>query len=494
MEYDAKSENLKHNKRVLAYDLQVKQILDNLNKEAAKIVEMTGVEPSLDDIFKFSDFPETNKAIDNLRKKYVSDMKSLIYAGTSSEWNKSNELQDALVNNVFGKLISQVNGEKRERLFQKNQAQLKAFQERMTKGLDLSKNLWNLSGEYQGFLETAISVGLENGTSAIQLSKQLSKYLTNFDKLKSEYTEKFGKAAKVKNCEYASVRLARTEINMAYRTADFLRWKDMPFVLGIEIQLSKSHPEKDICDDLKGEYPANFKFTGWHPNCFCFATPILPTTEQMSDYLNNDMPDGYFDDKSTKQVPDEFTKWVDNNAERMAKSSSLPYFLKDNFNGERIKEYARLKENKEYTDVKFNYSNSGIKATHKRHQFDKDTGKYEKSVQKIGFKHGYSVILGNESSNTFMKKHAAGYWNGIKFEIKTCENITANNLKRGLVHSADKKAPVSVLFIPDRLEFPSDDLINEAIRKYNGEVRKYGKFNVSKLIVMSSNKIKTYSL
>lgn len=358
MEYDAKSENLKHNKRVLAYDLQVKQILDNLNKEAAKIVERTGVEPSLDDIFKFSDFPETNKAIDNLRKKYVSDMKSLIYAGTSSEWNKSNELQDALVNNVFGKLISQVNGEKRERLFQKNTAQLKAFQERRTKGLDLSKNLWNLSGEYQGFLETAISVGLENGTSAIQLSKQLSKYLTNFDKLKSAYTEKFGKAAKVKNCQYDSVRLARTEINMAYRTADFLRWKDMPFVLGIEIQLSKSHPEKDICDDLKGEYPANFKFTGWHPNCFCFATPILPTTKQMSDYLNNDMPDGYFDDKSTKQVPDEFTKWVDNNAERIAKSSSLPYFLKDNFNGERIKEYARLKENKEYTDVKFNYSNS----------------------------------------------------------------------------------------------------------------------------------------
>ena len=269
MEYDAKSENLKHNKRVLAYDLQVKQILDNLNKEAAKIVERTGVEPSLDDIFKFSDFPETNKAIDNLRKKYVSDMKSLIYAGTSSEWNKSNELQDALVNNVFGKLISQVNGEKRERLFQKNPAQLKAFQERRTKGLDLSKNLWNLSGEYQGFLETAISVGLENGTSAIQLSKQLSKYLTNFDKLKSAYTEKFGKAAKVKNCQYDSVRLARTEINIAYKTSDFLRWKDMPFVLGIEIQLSKSHPEKDICDDLKGEYPANFKFTGWHPNCFC---------------------------------------------------------------------------------------------------------------------------------------------------------------------------------------------------------------------------------
>ena len=200
---------------------------------------------------------------------------------------------------------------------------------------------------------------MENGTSAIQLSKQLSKYLTDFDKLKSAYTEKFGKAAKVKNCQYDSVRLARTEINIAYKTSDFLRWKDMPFVLGIEIQLSKSHPEKDICDDLKGEYPANFKFTGWHPNCFCFATPILPTTEQMSDYLNNDMPDGYFDDKSTKQVPDEFTKWVDNNAERMAKSSSLPYFLKDNFNGDRIKEYARLKENKEYTDVKFNYSNSG---------------------------------------------------------------------------------------------------------------------------------------
>ena len=32
----------------------------------------------------------------------------------------------------------------------------------------------------------------------------------------------------------------------------------------------------DICDHMKGEYPKDFKFTGWHPNCRCVIHPIIP--------------------------------------------------------------------------------------------------------------------------------------------------------------------------------------------------------------------------
>ena len=57
-------------------------------------------------------------------------------------------------------------------------------------------------------------------------------------------------------------RLAVTETNMAYRTADHERWQNLDFVVGIEIHLSSNHTCKgrdgkpyrfeDICDQLQG--------------------------------------------------------------------------------------------------------------------------------------------------------------------------------------------------------------------------------------------------
>ena len=43
-------------------------------------------------------------------------------------------------------------------------------------------------------------------------------------------------------------------------TADYERWQQLDFVVGIEIKLSNNHtlngmPFTDICDKLKGRYP-----------------------------------------------------------------------------------------------------------------------------------------------------------------------------------------------------------------------------------------------
>ncbi|MBP5419282.1 MAG: hypothetical protein J6Y72_05680 [Bacteroidales bacterium] len=83
----------------------------------------------------------------------------------------------------------------------------------------LSQNVWNLRGIYKDGLEAAISVGIEKGQSAATLSKRISKYLNNFDSLRKDYKQKYGVATRIENCEFRAARLARTEINMAYRTA-----------------------------------------------------------------------------------------------------------------------------------------------------------------------------------------------------------------------------------------------------------------------------------
>ena len=157
-------------------------------------------------------------------------------------------------------------------------------------------------------------------------------------------------------------RLAATETNIAYRTADHLRWQKMDFVVGIEIVLSNNHTirlqpgEKtsdlpgqmradgtpkanavrtltDICDTLAGRYPKDFKFTGWHPHCRCRAVTILKTEEEMARdtqrILDGRQPSAD-SAKAVTDTPEAFKNWMENNRDRIANGHSLPYFIRDN--------------------------------------------------------------------------------------------------------------------------------------------------------------------
>lgn len=183
-----------------------------------------------------------------------------------------------------------------EILYQPNNDALKAFQQRKDKGFTISDKLWNQSTLYKQELEEAISCAIQKGTSAIILSKQISKYLLDFPQLQKDYKERFGKASRSMDCEYRSIRLAASEINMAYRQAENLRWQQMDFVVGYEIKLSNNHtcngkPFQDICDILAGKYPKDFQWTGWHPLCYSDDSEVLTNRgwKLFKDVLDDDL-------------------------------------------------------------------------------------------------------------------------------------------------------------------------------------------------------------
>jgi len=121
---------------------------------------------------------------------------------------------------------------------------------------------------------------------------------------------------------------------MAYRTADHLRWQQMNFVIGIEIRTSNHHPAPDICDDLKGRYPKDFKFVGWHPQCRCHAVPILSDLDEMIEWGNQVVAgEADIDSYQPEQIsdaPQVFTDWLSNNRERAKGWETTPYFIRDN--------------------------------------------------------------------------------------------------------------------------------------------------------------------
>lgn len=324
------------NRRLNRYVALVEQIYDTLNLEAAQAVSRTKYSPDSDKPFKWSDYPQTKKQIDDIQKHFVEDINATIYRGTTEEWKNSNEAQDLIANKVLKAYNAQVDKEKYKILYQTNSDALKAFQNRKDKGFNISAKLWQQSMIYKEELEAAISCAIQKGTSAVTLSKQISKYLLDFPLLQKDYKDRYGSAEHIQDCEYRSIRLARSEINMAYRTAENERWKQMDFVVGYEIKLSSSHhsrmPHGDICDTLAGKYPKDFTWTGWHPNDLCYKVPILKTEEEFWEW------DGRSDVSTesineVKDVPDEFKKWVLENHQKIEKAqkrNTLPYFLRDN--------------------------------------------------------------------------------------------------------------------------------------------------------------------
>jgi len=105
-------------------------------------------------------------------------------------------------------------------------------------------------------------------------------------------------------------------------------------VVGIRVECSKTnHPVPDICDDLEGDYPKDFKFVGWHPHCRCHVVTILKNDTEVNADIDRILAGEAPTDTSVNTVtalPSNFTKWVDNNKERAKTSYSIPYFVTDN--------------------------------------------------------------------------------------------------------------------------------------------------------------------
>lgn len=310
------------NRRLVNYVAQVQSIYDRIASQVATAIDGVGYDGSAE--FLFEDYPELKQTINGIMTSYAAQMNNIIYAGTTKEWKESNIMQDLLTRKVLRAYDFEKGGDMYNRYFQPNSNALKAFQNRVDKGLSVSQKLWYQSQVLKKELEHTISTAIERGQSAVVLSKRISQYLIDYPSLKADYTEKFGKAATCANCQYASIRLARTEINMAYRKAEQTRWQQFDFILGYEIKLSKRHPAPDICDDLLGIYPKDFVFLGWHPNCMCYVVPIVMSDEE------------YYGSPSIQKsamisrTPKNFNDWVRNNRSRIGQAETLPYFLKDN--------------------------------------------------------------------------------------------------------------------------------------------------------------------
>lgn len=348
--FSIQSYDAAHYRQTEQYTQAVNALFDRATTEIAKAVAKGTYNP--DKPFSFDDYPGVKSVMQGVTKQLADRMITVIETGSKKQWLFACDKNDGFIASIMD--TSKLSKARLKKMQDRNLEALQTFQKRKVEGMNLSQRVWKYVGQYKAQLESALDVGLGEGRNAAQLSRDVRENLKEPNRLFRRVRDKRGnlvlsKAAKafhpgqgVYRSSYKNaMRLTRSEINMAYRESDFLRWQSLDFVVGYEIRRSNHEPlfKCDICEKLVGRYPKTFKFKGWHPQCMCYAVPILMDEETFDENELGDLKAALHGTQYKKleaknlvtDVPDGFKQWVKDHEEAQKKWASTPYFIKDNF-------------------------------------------------------------------------------------------------------------------------------------------------------------------
>lgn len=324
-----------------------------------------------DVLFNFDNFPNLKRRLDDIFKDYyaknllcyesgITDGVALGYSHDKADLGSLSILSDKALS-VARKVAADT---------------FIASRLKSAKGLNLAQTIWNYcqqtKSEFEVAMSNVLADGLKKGTSAETLGRHIRQYLNDPDRMYRRYhtvqrlangqkkdvvtwrrkrvingkvrfveepLEKVGRGV-YRSSRMNALRVARTEINSAYHNARNERWANEPFVIGQYIHLSPQHdPEKDedICDELQGYYPKDFKWSGWHPNCMCTSDPIMVYGEErkalIRRLMNGEDISDYVSPNRVKDVPEQYRRYIETNSEKIVsafKHDKLAWHLANN--------------------------------------------------------------------------------------------------------------------------------------------------------------------
>lgn len=160
-------------------------------------------------------------------------------------------------------------------------------------GLNLSQRIWNTSENAKEAIGNIITTGVAAGDDVVDVARQLEAYILHGRSTAAELypnmMKRMGDKRIPEEISYEALRLARTEMTRAFGDATLRAAREDPSAMGVQFELSSSHPVYDICDvhtaadDYglgKGTYPLDaapdYPF---HPNCLCIMTIATEDTD-----------------------------------------------------------------------------------------------------------------------------------------------------------------------------------------------------------------------
>ena len=500
-----------HRKHLMAYLQQIERLFYQLVGTAVFIALKTDYKELIaSTLFAFAS-TKKGKSFEKELANFSNQLDQIIKDGITNEWAFANSKHDTLIAHTRPSLANAARIQ--------NLEALEAFKSRTFPSFGgvrggISDKVWDIAKKAQTELELALSVSLEEGKSAAQLSREVRNLLNNPTALFRRVRDQYGNLVLSKNAQnyhpgqgvYRSayknaLRLTSNEINVAYKSADWLRIQQNPDIVGFEVRLSPQHKVYDMCDELKGKYPKTFHFHGWHVGCKCHIITLLKTDEELIKELKADEtlpPES--SSNYVAEVPNNYKQWVDDNKDRFKNWKTKPYFIEanktsaDNTNKiqERLKDFQQLSKNPNYTDVKFNKETGGLKASHRLHSFDPNKGHYEKEARDILFNNGHKIILEKELPDKGEKvidgiKHIDGYLNNSPCDISTILGNGKNTIKKALQHSEIKEAKTAILYFPNENSYSKERMFKglEMFKAYSNHI-------FENIVIIADNEVILY--
>lgn len=487
-----------HRKHLMAYLQQVERLFYQLVGTAVFIALKTDYKELIaSTLFAFA-ATKKGKAFEKELANFSNQLDQIIKDGITKEWAFANLKQDHLLREGLTKY--------------KNLEALEVFKVRKIKDFTVSDRVWDIAKKAQTEIELALSVSLEEGKSAVQLSREIRNLLNNPTALFRRVRDQYGNLVVSKNAQnyhpgqgvYRSayknaLRLTSNEINVAYKSADWLRIQQNPDIVGFEVRLSPQHKVYDMCDELKGKYPKTFHFHGWHVGCKCHIITLLKTDEEIIKELKTDEtlpPES--SSNYVAEVPNNYKQWVADNKDRFKNWKTKPYFIEENSKVAGttiIAASSPIVLRKRYKDITFSEyyksKNGGL-----IERFDK--GEQSKSERKKNIE-ALKILANNGSKYRLLPIIQDGNNNPDCFNLLTQKyadiKVTESTNGQNIIQSAMKEA--------------SKQKVNEAILHLTKSPDSYRKMYYalrSKLaqghyktletltVIYPDNKIKTYNL
>ena len=398
-------------------------------------------------LHKWSDAGKNNVWIRNQRIESAVDrellnLESMLYANISAfqkdGWERAERKNDDFISQfIKGMSISSAT---KDGMFAHSLSAFETLKNDIdANGFKLSDRVWNITQQTKSQLEFYLDSGVVAGRNANGISSDIRQILQNpqkrFRRIRNEKGElvlsqpmkNYHPGQGVYRSAYKNaLRTSATTTNIAYRSADYERWSKQDFILGIEVHRSANNrgPCK-ICDAMVGKYPKTFKFTGFHPFCICFATPITMEPEDFADFLLNDtVPQG----QTITDIPQAAKDFVSENKDGLQSA----FWYKDNFTNDgglqreivsqpitneviKVSKPKRIKTDAEKNDIQKRWEDRFVRNFNQA-----------KIEQKIGVKKGKEMTF--EEANEL--RGNINYGKASEYSVNCQSCVVANELRR----------------------------------------------------------------
>ena len=382
----------------------------------------------------------SNQGIESAVDRELLNLESMLYANISAfqkdGWERAEKKNDDFISQfIKGMSISSAT---KDGMFAHSLSAFETLKNDIdANGFKLSDRVWNITQQTKSQLEFYLDSGVVSGRNANGISSDIRQILQNpqkrFRRIRNEKGElvlsqpmkNYHPGQGVYRSAYKNaLRTSATTTNIAYRSADYERWSKQDFILGIEIHRSGNNrgPCK-ICDAMVGKYPKTFKFTGFHPFCICFATPITMEPEDFADFLLNDtVPQG----QTITDIPQAAKDFVSENKDGLQSA----FWYKENFTNdgglqreivsqpitnEVIKVSKRIKTDAEKNDIQKRWEDRFVRNFNQA-----------KIEQKIGVKKGKEMTF--EEANEL--RGNINYGKASEYSVNCQSCVVANELRR----------------------------------------------------------------